>query len=405
MGNTKQESPEGLLYARSADIYLDDFKKPEVAMAYYQQALNHGYRKYTCLEGIARCCMVLGDREQAYVCYKRCVDAGHFSVTMSINYSFLLVQRGEFEVALSYLEKAYELTDRLAVRDNLQKYIDYTKKAIEAGHLPDDPDKCFNDHVNRTLPVLRTFDKPWLRRFGDTQAEGCAVIVELRQHPWLEYALRNAAFFLPEGWSILIIHGCDNKSFIEGIIDSWGIGNLIGLHDLQISNLTRNDYSNLLKHPDFWRLIPTNRTLIFQTDAMFLDSGLQEFYKWDYIGAPWNDFHVPGGVGNGGFSLRSVAVMKEIATRFGTASPADEMEDVFFARLLHLHGESLNPPARLANRQAAFSFCAEWRLRDMPAAETPLAIHQAWRFHDDDQARKWFDLAESSYRSSQELQK
>jgi tetratricopeptide (TPR) repeat protein len=401
MENTKRESPEGLLYARSADIYLDDFKEPGVALEYYRQALEYGHKESTCLEGIARCYLVMGDREQAYNYYRQCVDAGYFSVTMSINYSFLLVQRGEFEAALSALEKAYALSNSQDVRDNLQKYIDYTRKIIEVGHLPDDPDKNFNGHVERNLPVLRKLDKPRLQPFGNAEAKGCAVMVELRQHPWLEYALRNAAFFLPEGWSILIIHGSDNKLFIKEILDSWGVADSIGLYDLKVNNLTRDDYSNLLKRPDFWALIPTTRTLVFQTDAMFLENGLEKFYEWDYIGAPWNDFHVPGGVGNGGFSLRTVSVMREIAARFGASSPADEMEDIFFARMLHAHGADLDPPARLANRQTAFSFCAEWRLRDMPVAENPLAIHQAWRFHTEDQVRTWFDRAESAYRSSQ----
>ena len=65
MENITPESPEGLLYARSADIYLDDFKQPAVALKYYQQALEYGHKESACLEGIARCYMALGDMEQA----------------------------------------------------------------------------------------------------------------------------------------------------------------------------------------------------------------------------------------------------------------------------------------------------------------------------------------------------
>ncbi len=135
MGNRTTESPEGLLYARSADIYLDDFKDAGVALAYYRQALEYGHIERACLEGIARCHMVLGDSEQAYSYYKQYVDAGYFSITMSINYAFLLIQRGEQTEALSYLERAYTLSKNPDVRNNLQKYINHTKEIIENSGL------------------------------------------------------------------------------------------------------------------------------------------------------------------------------------------------------------------------------------------------------------------------------
>ncbi len=130
MDSSVTEAPEGLLYARSADIYLDDFKDARVAMGYYQKAMEYGYKANTCLEGIARCHMALGESEQAYSCYRQCVDAGYFSITMSVNYALLLVQRGELAEALSCLERAYALSGNQSVRDDLEKYINHTKEII-----------------------------------------------------------------------------------------------------------------------------------------------------------------------------------------------------------------------------------------------------------------------------------
>lgn len=197
---------------------------------------------------------------------------------------------------------------------------------------------------------------------------------------------------------MLVVHGNENRDFVLQTIEAAQMTGQIGTHNLDIDNLDRTGYSNLLKRPDFWELIPTTRTLIFQTDSMLLRDGLEEFYEWDYIGAPWNDFHVPQGVGNGGLSLRTVAVMNEIARRFGKASENEEMEDVFFARMLHLHGQELETTGGLANRQAAHVFCAEWTLRDMPVCESPLGLHQAWRAHSPEQLEKWFAQADAGYR-------
>ncbi len=258
-------------------------------------------------------------------------------------------------------------------------------------------DRFFDAYVKHSVPGLRRLARPLLLPVGHAHAAGCAVIVELREHSWMEHCLRNVAHFLPKSWSMLIVHGNENQEYIQQILTSWGMSDVIGLHNLGVGNVTRDEYSNLLKTAAFWELIPTRRTLIFQTDSMLLRHGLEDFHEWDYIGAPWNDFHVPEGVGNGGLSLRTVSVMKEIADRYGSSSPDSEMEDVFYARMLHLHGEGPEFTGRLATRKAAHSFCVEWRLRDMPAADSPLAIHQAWQSHAPEQIMKWFRLADSGY--------
>jgi hypothetical protein len=79
--------------------------------------------------------------------------------------------------------------------------------------------------------------------------------------------------------------------------------------------------------------IETDFCLIIQPDGFVLNEKLwdDEYLKYDYIGAPWNKFHstealfrcnlihhfninkIPYIVGNGGFSLRSKKILKEIS--------------------------------------------------------------------------------------------
>ncbi len=51
--------------------------------------------------------------------------------------------------------------------------------------------------------------------------------------------------------------------------------------------------------------------LIVQWDGFVIhaDAWRQEFLDYDYIGAPWQDYPEPWSVGNGGFSLRSRALL------------------------------------------------------------------------------------------------
>lgn len=58
---------------------------------------------------------------------------------------------------------------------------------------------------------------------------------------------------------------------------------------------------NLVNH------IHTSHCLIAQWDGFVIDAGQwdEAFLRYDYIGAPWPQFHDGNDVGNGGFSLRS----------------------------------------------------------------------------------------------------
>jgi tetratricopeptide (TPR) repeat protein len=394
------KAPEALVYARSAAIYLDDFGSPEVALVYYRKAAALGHEEKICLDGIARCYLKLGDYDMALRYYSQYVDAGYFSIGMSVNYAYLLVRSGKPEDALSCLQRAFGISQVAAVREQLQTYIDQTQAIIDKTSTDQQQDSIFDRYVARAIPVLRALRPPKLLPFNERAMDGCAVIVETRRHPWLEHSLRNVAHFLAPGWSMLIIHGHDNAQYVKDLLDEWRMAGIIGTHNLDVASMTRIEYSNLLKQAAFWDLIPAPRALIFQTDAMLLRTGMEAFYAWDFIGAPWNDFHVPEGVGNGGLSMRNVSTMRILSGRYGVESPTEEMEDVFFARMMHLHGQEHGINARLATRQAAHAFCAEWRLRDLPVADAPLGLHQAWRGHSTEQVERWFAQADAGYASS-----
>jgi hypothetical protein len=88
---------------------------------------------------------------------------------------------------------------------------------------------------------------------------------------------------------------------------------------------TMIDYNKLLTNPSFWDHIEYDRVLIFQHDSGLLKSGIEEFLKWDYIGAPWK-FQKHGG--NGGLSIRNPKVMFNICQKFKYNHECNE--DVWF---------------------------------------------------------------------------
>lgn len=166
----------------------------------------------------------------------------------------------------------------------------------------------------------------------DMREKYTAVIVEPREHPALEFVLTNFLESLPANWDVLIMHGTKNRTFVEKIMDDKLVDyrSRIQLHDLHVDNLTIQKYNELLVSKEFHDQIPSEIFLVFQTDTMICkDSGIQldEFVKYDYVGAPMP--HIDGLVGNGGLSLRKKSKMLEIIEK--CKYNGQDPEDYYYA--------------------------------------------------------------------------
>jgi len=125
------------------------------------------------------------------------------------------------------------------------------------------------------------------------------------------------------------MYGNKNKDFVANIIDNdlWEYKKRITSKNLNIDNLRIDEYNDLLTSKEFYENIPTEVFLIFQTDSIICNKDpklLNDFIKYDYVGAPWKD-----GVGNGGFSLRRKSKILEIIEN---CQNKNENEDLFFAK-------------------------------------------------------------------------
>ena len=136
---------------------------------------------------------------------------------------------------------------------------------------------------------------------------------------------------------------------------------VVDLSAFGVEKLSLGIYNKLLKASQFWSAVPASSVLLTQPDALLVEPFPDEFFKYDYIGAPWSpnrvfslsfpayvsgelgqysevwqnvvmnrNFKLLNLVGNGGHSIRSVRYMTAISSLGG--SPENEPEDVFFAR-------------------------------------------------------------------------
>ena len=108
-----------------------------------------------------------------------------------------------------------------------------------------------------------------------------------------------------------------------------------------------------------------------------LKRGIKKFMQYDYVGAPWPWFDESG---NGGFSLRSVAVMMEGCLLAFNDDNKNANEDSIFSRFVAKNYKSI--PA-----SEAYKFSRELRIPklDCMTAEGGkldghLALHRAWSY-------------------------
>ena len=162
-----------------------------------------------------------------------------------------------------------------------------------------------------------------------------AVISETRRIPNMKEIIYDHLEKLPP-CDLLIYHD-DNAHSFAGI----------KAKKYRVKIAALRHYNALMTSIPYWtNLIAYDRVIIFQTDSKILRDGLEEFYQWDYVGAPWK-FQEHGG--NGGLSLRNPKAMLRTIMR-NPYSMAHGYEDVYFSN--HIIG-------KLAPRNVCKKFACE----------------------------------------------
>jgi len=114
----------------------------------------------------------------------------------------------------------------------------------------------------------------------------------------------------------------------------------------------------VMTNPDFWKdYFDYERVLIFQRDTAVLRTGIEEFFEYDYVGAPCYNFVRDQTIQNGGLSLRNPRTMEYICRLYGWKTDLQDLmvvgqyssasffaEDIFFClRLIKYRAGVLAP--------------------------------------------------------------
>jgi hypothetical protein len=167
----------------------------------------------------------------------------------------------------------------------------------------------------------------------------CAIFIDDRTDRFFEFIIRLFIIKLGNDFSHYIVCSDNNYNFMKNMCENISKNiNIIKL-DTDIEINTQEKYSSLLKTCSFWTNFKASTALIYQSDTyIFNENLISEFIKYDYIGAPWP--HQPYGlsVGNGGFSIRNLTIMKEICETHSNKELINDNnlpEDLFFSFYMH----------------------------------------------------------------------
>lgn len=217
----------------------------------------------------------------------------------------------------------------------------------------------------------------------DGKTDNCVIIIDSRKSCLTNLSIINTMINLSSNWKCMIF---TSKSNIRWYNDMLGdIGDVIHLPLLDYK-FNIDIYNKILKSESFWNMIDYNKCLIIQDDGTLYRKGIEKYLKYDYVGAPWIDtienLYIKNNinkelVGNGGFSLRNVSMMKKICKEF-----VDKKKTLFFNNLLELPEDCffskyvLLKGGKIANNEEASYFSSEEIYN-----KHCIGIHKIWQYN------------------------
>lgn len=255
------------------------------------------------------------------------------------------------------------------------------------------------------LHLLQRYLDPWaeavLRRREPPPATSetpLAVLVDDRPAPLLRFCVLNTLLMGRLQLRLRLVTAPASLAAMQQLcagLEAWV--DVVAQPVAGADRFSWHSYNTLLKTASFWRQLPAQRLLIVQADTLLIEPLDFSLFGYDYVGSPWakgkllshafpryrEDLQsqlapsfegrilcrtVPDGLanGNGGLSIRQRDCMAVICER--ESSPADEPEDIFFARCLERHGR------RLPALEQVQRFSCETHY------QVSIGAHASWRY-------------------------
>jgi hypothetical protein len=227
-----------------------------------------------------------------------------------------------------------------------------------------------------------------------SQSPNCVILVDNRGNMLSVLSILFTMLNLNESWSCIIYTSAHALDFYNKWLGS--IASIRHSEQLDVKRFHIDVYNKFMTSEELWSCLDYDKCLVVQDDGVILRPGIEKFMEYDYVGAPWvdsppNDYikeHVNSElVGNGGLSLRSVNVMKDIVTNWTSEKKLlffqglnNIPEDVYFVKHAKLLG------AKLPSMATASLFSSEEMLNS-----NSVGFHKVWAYQHPNNVKTFFD--------------
>jgi hypothetical protein len=210
-----------------------------------------------------------------------------------------------------------------------------------------------------------------------------ALIVENRKFPNFGQVCKEHLQYLPKDTKLIVFTDRTLSEEYKKQLGSVGISNFeifeyktnytIPSHFYSINGFSQMldtnphlvpllNYCIFMTSTDLWKFLSSYfRVLTFQMDTSILRDGIEQFYDWDYIGAPCYSYVNDDTIMNGGLSLRNPRTMEYICRYYGWGSDINDMvqlgqsstasffaEDIFFSLRMIKYKIGKYPPLEIS---------------------------------------------------------
>ena len=183
-------------------------------------------------------------------------------------------------------------------------------------------------NIHIIMNSIQIYETVFLNLYNDTEfkktqhiayypnSTKTAVIVDSRFNTLMESVIRNFMYFLsPHEWNLCIVSYSGYEKQIKSIFPNCIFKEMdekyIFFKD-NIPNISISSYNKIFLDVDFWKELPGEHFLFFQTDCIMYKMFDDSFLEYDYCGANYyNEQSVFYGGLNGGCSLRKKKAMME----------------------------------------------------------------------------------------------
>ena len=294
-----------------------------------------------------------------------------------------------------------ELTDRSEHKTPVLVYrCNQNKKNDDAMNQDDDESELVCDDIEDPDSVRQTIYDMCVTSVGVPRDEArrtfavpngnrlAICLIEFRRLKWLRYIVNQIAkVYGGTDVSLYVVHGKKNRRLFADIVKPYKNVQTV---EYPYDNIDRDKYADICCDAQFYGLFKTQFVLKMEWDSYIRKRVPAEFFRYAYVGAPWqgypndyqgeNIFKRLGNklVGNGGFSLRKVSRMIEICEG-SVARPRNVGEDVFLTN--HLRDDEVPDPKKASEFSVEFVYNAD-----------PVGLHHVWTIHEIDKVKAWMNV-------------